>query len=39
VPHPRELSEEEGELLRKLAELSGQPIREGVFEKVKKMFG
>ena len=39
VPHPRELSEEEAELLRKLAELSGQTVREGMFEKVKKMFG
>lgn len=39
VPHPRELGEEEGELLRKLAEISGQPVRERVRDKVKKMFG
>jgi molecular chaperone DnaJ len=39
VPHPRELSEEEGELLRKLAEISGQQVKGRVFDKVKKMFG
>jgi molecular chaperone DnaJ len=39
VPHPRELSEEQVELLRKLAEVSGQPVRERVRDKVKKMFG
>ena len=39
VPHPRSLSEEETELLRKLAELGAYPVREKVFDKVKKMFG
>ncbi len=41
VPHPRELSEEETELLRKLAEVSEKPVREdrGVFDRVKNLFG
>jgi hypothetical protein len=41
VPRPRDLSEEERELLRRLAELSGKPVREGNFvDKVKKkVFG
>jgi molecular chaperone DnaJ len=42
IPHPRELTEEEGELLRRLAEISGKPVREerGVFDRVKKnLFG
>ncbi|HUO86445.1 MAG TPA: DnaJ C-terminal domain-containing protein, partial [Thermoanaerobaculia bacterium] len=38
VPHPRDLSEEEIEVLRKLAELSAQPVRGRVLDKVKKMF-
>ncbi len=42
VPHPRNLSDEETALLRRLAELAGQPVKEerGVFDKVKKnLFG
>jgi molecular chaperone DnaJ len=39
VPHPRELSEEEAELLRKLAETSGQQVKGRVLDKMKKMFG
>lgn len=41
VPHPREITEEEAELLRKLAELSDKPVREerGVFDRVKNLFG
>ncbi len=39
VPHPRELSEEEGELLRRLAEIGDHPVREKVLDRVKKMFG
>jgi len=42
VPHPRNLSDEETTLLRRLAELSGQPVKEerGMFDKVKKnLFG
>ncbi len=40
VPKPRELSEEEAGLLRKMAELSGRAVKEhGVLDKVKKMFG
>lgn len=38
VPHPRELSEEQVELLRRLAELEGATVREGVFDRVKKIF-
>ncbi|HEX6202861.1 MAG TPA: DnaJ C-terminal domain-containing protein, partial [Thermoanaerobaculia bacterium] len=39
VPHPRELGEDEVELLRRLAELRGQSVRDRVRDKVKKMFG
>jgi molecular chaperone DnaJ len=39
VPHPRDLTEEETEVLRKLAELRAYPVREKVLDKVKKMFG
>ena len=39
VPHPRDLSDEETEALRRLAELRAYPVREKVFDKVKKMFG
>ena len=41
VPHPRELSEEETELLRRLAEVSDKPVREErkVFDRVKNLFG
>ena len=39
VPHPRELGEEEVELLRRLAEMGDQPVKGRVFDKVKKMFG
>jgi molecular chaperone DnaJ len=36
IPRPGELSEEQVELLRKLAELEGRPVREGVLERMKK---
>ena len=41
VPRARDLSEEERDLLRRLAELGGQPVREaGLVDKVKKkVFG
>jgi molecular chaperone DnaJ len=41
VPHPKNLSEEEVTLLRRLAEIGGQPVKEerGVFDKVKNLFG
>ncbi|HEX2253562.1 MAG TPA: molecular chaperone DnaJ [Thermoanaerobaculia bacterium] len=39
VPHPKDLSEEEVELLRQLAELGGQSVRGKVLDRVKKMFG
>ncbi|MES1244333.1 MAG: molecular chaperone DnaJ [Acidobacteriota bacterium] len=41
VPNPRSLSEEEQQLLRRLAEIGGHPIREerGVFDRVKNLFG
>jgi molecular chaperone DnaJ len=42
VPNPRSLSEEEQQLLRRLAELGGHPVKEerGVFDRVKKnLFG
>lgn len=42
VPNPRNLSEEEQQLLRRLAELGGYPVKEdrGVFDRVKKnLFG
>ena len=40
VPHPRDLNEEQLELLRQLAEHEGQAIREpaSVFDKVKNLF-
>ncbi len=38
VPRVHDLSEEQVELLRKLAELEGKPVREGVLDRVKKMF-
>jgi molecular chaperone DnaJ len=40
VPDPRDLSEEEIEHLRKLAELSGKPVREerGIVDRVKNLF-
>jgi molecular chaperone DnaJ len=40
VPSPRELSEEERELLRRLAELQGSEVREGgtVVQKLKNLF-
>ena len=41
VPTPGELTEEERELLRRLAELQGKPVRErrGVKERVRDLFG
>jgi molecular chaperone DnaJ len=41
VPHPRDLSVEEQQLLRRLAELRGEPVREDktVFDRVKNLFG
>ena len=41
VPAPGELSEEERELLKRLAELQGKPVRErrGVKERVRDLFG
>jgi len=41
IPEARELSDEEVELLRKLAELSGKPVKEeGILDRVKKgLFG
>ncbi len=41
VPHPRDLSDEELDLLRQLAEASGQEIREdkGVLNRVRDLFG
>ncbi|HUF78177.1 MAG TPA: molecular chaperone DnaJ [Thermoanaerobaculia bacterium] len=38
IPRPGELGDEQVDLLRKLAELEGKPVREGVIERVKKMF-
>jgi molecular chaperone DnaJ len=38
IPRPGELSDEQVELLRRLAEIEGKPVREGVIERVKKMF-
>jgi molecular chaperone DnaJ len=40
VPNPRDLSEEEQQLLRRLAELRGHPVREDktVLERVKNLF-
>lgn len=41
VPNPRNLSDEEVQLLRRLAELGGQPVKEErrVLDKVKNLFG
>lgn len=41
VPHPRDLSPEETQLLRRLAELGGQPVKEErtVLDRVKDLFG
>jgi len=41
VPHPRNLSDEELELLRELAQLGGSEVKEGrrVFDRVKDLFG
>jgi molecular chaperone DnaJ len=41
VPSPRNLSEEEQQLLRRLAELGGHPVKEerGVLDRVKNLFG
>ncbi|HXO19610.1 MAG TPA: molecular chaperone DnaJ [Thermoanaerobaculia bacterium] len=41
VPQPRDLSDEEVQLLRRLAELSGKPVREErkVMDRVKNLFG
>jgi len=39
VPHPRELAEEDVEVMRKMAELGAYPVREKVLDRVKKMFG
>ncbi len=40
VPHPRDLDEEQLDLLRKMAELSGDPVREekGVVSRLKDLF-
>jgi molecular chaperone DnaJ len=41
VPNPRDLSDEETQLLRRLAELGGQPVKEErkVLDRVKNLFG
>ena len=41
VPHPRNLSDEELELLRELAQLGGSEVKEGrrVLDRVKDLFG
>ncbi len=41
VPQPRDLSPEELQILRRLAELGGHPVKEekGVIERVKNLFG
>ncbi len=40
VPHPRDLTDEQAELLRKLAESEGQQVREKkVLDRVKDLFG
>ena len=41
VPHPRNLSDEELELLRELAQVGGSEVKEGrrVFDRVKDLFG
>lgn len=38
IPRPGDLTEEQVELLRQLAEVEGKPVREGVIERMKKMF-
>lgn len=38
IPRPGDLTEEQVELLRQLAEVQGKPVREGVLERMKKMF-
>ncbi len=41
IPHPRDLTDEEQQLLRRLADLRGQPVREDktVLDRVKNLFG
>jgi molecular chaperone DnaJ len=41
IPSPRDLSEEEVQLIRRLAELRGHPVREekGVLDRMKNLFG
>jgi len=41
IPHPRDLSDEEQQLLRRLAAMGGRPVREerGVMDRVKDLFG
>jgi molecular chaperone DnaJ len=41
VPNPRTLSDEEVQLLRRLAEIAGHPVKEdrGVLDRVKNLFG
>src|SRR3954471_19012794 len=41
VPHPRDLNPEEVQILRRLAEIGGHPVKEdkGVIERVKNFFG
>lgn len=38
IPRPGDLDEEQVELLRQLAEAQGRPVREGVLERMRKMF-
>lgn len=38
IPRPGDLTEEQVELLRRLAEEEGKPVREGVLERMRKMF-
>ncbi|MEM9292065.1 MAG: molecular chaperone DnaJ [Acidobacteriota bacterium] len=40
IPNPRKLNEEQLDLLKTMADLSGQPVRQGFFEKIKSdLFG
>ena len=41
MPNPRDLSDEEVQLLRRLAELGGYPVKEEktVLDRVKNLFG
>lgn len=39
IPRPADLDEERVDLLRRYAELEDRPVREGVMERFKKMFG